>query len=178
MMIARNSPTWPPSSDSNVVAAICFGNRADVTRIAFSRDGRLLATAGDDGVVRVREVASGKEVIAIDHDFPARAIALSADGAVLAVGTWQRAAGSANFLWDVKSGKPLGEFPLGQRRLHSIEFGPDAGYEWIRRRRRHLVVAVFRRRRRLLQMFFAIGDASCRMCVKLGRPFDTPMAGT
>ena len=160
------------------VAAICFGNRADNTRITFSRDGRLLATAGDDGVVRVREVASGKEVIAIDHDFPARAIALSADGAVLAVGTWRRAAGNANFLWDVKSGKPLGEFPLGQRRLHSIEFGPEAVYERIRRRRRHLVVAVFRRRRRLLQMFFAVGDASYSTGVKLGRPFDTPMAGT
>jgi WD40 repeat protein len=51
-----------------------------VYAVAFSADGRLLATASSDKTARLFETASGKELARLAHDGAVYTVAFSADG--------------------------------------------------------------------------------------------------
>ena len=55
-----------------------------INMVAFSPDGRYLATASDDQTARVWEVPSGQEVARITHDGSVEDVAFSPDGRYLA----------------------------------------------------------------------------------------------
>ena len=62
--------------------------RPSVQFVAFAPDGRYFASASADGVVRVWEVASGKEVYSrVEEGLVPLCLAFSPDGGTLAVGT-------------------------------------------------------------------------------------------
>jgi WD40 repeat protein len=66
--------------------------------VTFSRDGRALATAGDDGAVRLWEVATQRQLAELRHEGSAYHMAFSPDGTTLATtGTEDRLVK----LWDV-----------------------------------------------------------------------------
>lgn len=74
--------------------------------LAFGGGGRLLASGGDRGVVRLREVASGETQLELAHPEPSvQQLALSEDGLTLV--TWGRGKGAAEAplrIWDGRSG--------------------------------------------------------------------------
>ncbi|MGE0130210.1 MAG: caspase family protein [Blastocatellales bacterium] len=80
------------------------GHTANVQAIAFSPDGRLLASGGDDAVVKLWDTATGREIATLGgHSLGVKALTFSSDGKLLVSGSDD---GSAR-LWDVKSGEAL-----------------------------------------------------------------------
>jgi WD40 repeat protein len=82
------------------------GHRDRVHGVAFSPDGTLLASAGDDKTVRVWNVATGKEVMApLRHRPHGPAVAFDPDGRRVATGCWS--ASSWLKTWNVEGpGRP------------------------------------------------------------------------
>jgi WD40 repeat protein len=93
-----------------------------VGSVAFSPDGKLLATAGDDRVIRLSELASGKEVRRLEgHAGFIRTVAFSPDGKLLVSAGDDKGA----LLWNVATGKEIRQIGAHQNGLRLAAFAPD-----------------------------------------------------
>ena len=94
-----------------------------VHAVAFSPDGKTLASADDDGFITLWDVATRKSRARMQmHQKFVRALAFSPDGKTLASGDRIRNVQ----LWDPATAKPLGA-PLDQgRSVWALAFSPDS----------------------------------------------------
>jgi TIR domain/WD domain, G-beta repeat len=90
-----------------------------VSDVAFSPDGRLLATAGQDQA-RLWEVTSGKEHARVTHDDSVFRVAFSPDGRLLATGSNDKSAR----LWEVANGTQRARIDH-QESVGGVAFSPD-----------------------------------------------------
>lgn len=89
--------------------------------IAFSPDGRTIATGGGDGTVRLLEVETGKEIRRfVGHSGFVTSAIFSPDGRTIAlmVGSYVR-------LWDVETAKEIRLFEGDSGPVFSVTFSPD-----------------------------------------------------
>jgi WD40 repeat protein len=61
-------------------------HRGGVKSVSFSPDGRFLASGGADGVVRMWDIESGREVRRMEHGDWVQSVSFSPDGRFLASG--------------------------------------------------------------------------------------------
>jgi RNA polymerase sigma factor (sigma-70 family) len=88
---------------------------------AFSPDGRLLATGGQDGFARVWDVASGRQVRALSgHLGWVMSLAFSPDGRSLTVGNWRNVR-----LWEVATGQERKRLTGHDGDVTAVAFAPD-----------------------------------------------------
>ncbi|RKZ47705.1 MAG: hypothetical protein DRR08_32250 [Candidatus Parabeggiatoa sp. nov. 2] len=104
------------------------GHKDWVNSVAFSPDGHLLASGGEDRTIKLWNVSKGKELRTIQkkwwrkgHEAPVRTVAFSPDGRTLASGSDD----NTIRLWDVKQGKALRTLPGDDLGVRMVAFSPD-----------------------------------------------------
>lgn len=98
------------------------GAPASVCSVAFSPDGRLLASGGTDGTVRVCDVESGTVMKTLEgYAESAWPVVFSPDGKVLAAGSYDRKVR----LWQVATGKLAGTVEGHADYVFALAFSPD-----------------------------------------------------
>jgi hypothetical protein len=102
-----------------------------VEAVAFSPDGKWLATGSRDGTVRVWEAATKQEVTApMVHESTVKAIAFSPDGKWLATGSedWKSDSGEAR-VWEAATGQEVTDPLVHEHRVYAIAFSSDG--KWL-----------------------------------------------
>jgi mono/diheme cytochrome c family protein len=96
-----------------------------VRALAFSADGRWLATAGEDRAVRVWDVATGKESRRLEgHTDEVLAVTFSPDGKHVASGGMDRTVR----VWDVGKGKEVRRLAGHTEAVRAVTFDPGGHY--------------------------------------------------
>jgi WD40 repeat protein/energy-coupling factor transporter ATP-binding protein EcfA2 len=111
------------------LSTFLHGHTAEVHKVVFSPDGKLLATASGSGEkdnsVRLYDVESGQPIgeALAGHQAPVQCVSFSSDGKLLASGD----DAGVVMLWDVATRQPLGQ-PLKRhlQTVSSLAFSPDS----------------------------------------------------
>src|SRR5262245_10201635 len=80
------------------------GHQSSIETVAFSPDGKLIASGSIDRTIKLWDVATGRELRTLSgHSDHVNSVAFSPDGKSVASGSWDRTIK----LWDVATGRQL-----------------------------------------------------------------------
>jgi WD40 repeat protein len=100
-----------------------------VNSVSFSPDGGLLASASDDGTVRIWDIATGKEVnVLYGHTDSVSSVAFSPDGKLLASASGKPIFSSKDKtirIWNIRTGKEISVLYGHAKDINHIAFSPD-----------------------------------------------------
>ncbi|MDZ8055156.1 MAG: NB-ARC domain-containing protein [Aulosira sp. ZfuVER01] len=95
---------------------------ATIFSVAFSPDGKILATGDANGEIRLWQIEDGQQIlICKGHTGFVRSVAFSPDGQILASGSVDQTVK----LWSVKDGKCIQTLQGHSDRIESIAYSPD-----------------------------------------------------
>ena len=119
----RPEPIEASAPELSIVPQL--GHPGIVTGVAFSPDGRFLATASNDGSARIWDVATGRELKVLrGHWSVVSSVAFSPDGRFLATGSYD----GTTRIWDAVSGRQqqvLVEEWAPREGVLTVAFSPD-----------------------------------------------------
>lgn len=113
---------WPLPPVDDALIRVITGSGTRLTDVVVAPDEKWLATAGEDGVVRIWEMATGAiRLQVVIGDRPVSALAVSSTGDWLAVGSDSGAVG----IWEVASGRQLVSCEGHAGPVHDVAVAPD-----------------------------------------------------
>lgn len=103
------------------------GDNYGIMPVAFSPDGKTLATGSEDKTIHLVDIATGKLRAQLKgHKDIVNSLAFSPDGAYLASGEHSFGIGSCGIrLWEMATGKELWSLEGHQQRINAVAFSPD-----------------------------------------------------
>lgn len=105
------------------VPGLLRGHTGQVFSLALTRDGKMLASASEDGTVKLWDLSEGG-VLASSVKISGRevrAVALSPDGALMLTGDFD----SLGRLWDTATGQEVARYAGHAKAVVSVAFSPD-----------------------------------------------------
>lgn len=102
------------------------GHTSRINSLAFSPDGKILASASEDQTIILRDVMTGQPLYPplLEHVAGVNSLAFSPDGKLLASGS----SDSVVYLWEVSSGKLLATLKGHMAGVNCVAFSPDGNY--------------------------------------------------
>ena len=98
------------------------GHNTMIICIAFSSDGRILASGSLDKTIRLWDVSTGKLLHTLTgHKEEVHSVSFDPDGRILASGSLDKTIR----LWDASTGKPLHTLTGHKELVYSVSFSPD-----------------------------------------------------
>jgi WD40 repeat protein len=102
------------------------GHRKEVTCVAFSPDGRRIASGSKDQTVKVWDAQTAQEVLTLNgHTYRVASVAFSPDGQWLASGSWD----DTVKIWDGQTGRQIRNLQGHTDKVTSVAFSPNG--RWI-----------------------------------------------
>jgi WD40 repeat protein len=96
------------------------GQSSGVNAVAYSHDGKLVATANADHTIGLRDADGNELALLKGHTDAVRSVAFAPDGKLLASGSWDR----TTKVWDVATRRELRTFPTQQKPVNAVAFSP------------------------------------------------------
>jgi len=102
-----------------------FGHSINVETVAYSPDGKYLASGSWDKTIKIWDAVSGREIRTLEgHTSTVCSVAYSPDGKYLASGSWDKTIR----IWDMVSGKNIRTLYEHSGTVCSVAYSPDGKY--------------------------------------------------